>query len=563
MATLKDRVSVAGSDRAPLPKAHIAGPADPHERMQVSIIVRRRSSADAVTELSRDLGARQPRERQHLSRKEFASLHGAHPDDLEKIRSFAGEHGLEVTKVYPGQRRVVLAGTVAAFSKAFGVELARYEHPGGSYRGRVGPVYIPKDLAAVVEGVFGLDDRPQARPHFRAAKREDAAGKAATSYLPTQVAKLYDFPSGGDGNGECIGIVELGGGYRTADLKAYFARLGLPAPKIGSRSVDGAKNRPTGDPNGPDGEVMLDIEVAGAVAPKAKIVVYFAPNTDAGFLDAIASAVHDTVNKPSVISISWGAAEMEWTAQAMNAMDQAFQDAAALGVTVCCASGGRRLRGRRNRRARARRLPRFEPARARLWRHPSGGSRRHDQERGGLERRCERRRDRRRRQQSVRPARVAERRECTACRQPRRTCRAGRAGCRRRRRSGDRVRGARRRTAVRDRWNERGRPAVGRLDRADQSAAPIADRFRESAALSAGRAAGVPRHHGREQRRLPRATGLGPVHRARQPRRSEAAVSARRVVSLSCPIPLGLVYDGGGYGATGCQPLAQVLTYGK
>ncbi|HTO49272.1 MAG TPA: S53 family peptidase [Burkholderiales bacterium] len=340
MATLKDRVSVTGSDRAPLPKARITGPADPHERMQVSIIVRRRSSADAVTELSRDLGARQPRERQHLSRKEFASLHGAHPDDLEKIRSFADEHGLEVVKAYPGQRRVVLAGTVAAFSKAFGVELARYEHPGGSYRGRVGSVYVPKDLAAVVEGVFGLDDRTQARPHFRAARKEDAAGKAAaTSYLPTQVAKLYDFPSGGDGNGESIGIIELGGGYRTADLKAYFARLGLPAPRISSRSIDGGKNRPTGDPNGPDGEVMLDIEVAGAVAPKAKIVVYFAPNTDAGFLDAIASAVHDTANKPSVISISWGAAEKEWTAQAMNAMDQAFQDAAALGVTVCCASG--------------------------------------------------------------------------------------------------------------------------------------------------------------------------------------------------------------------------------
>src|SRR5207342_1945932 len=106
------RVSVAGSNRAPLPKASIAGPADPNERMQVSIIVRRRSSADAVTELSRDLGVRQPRERRHLSRKEFASLYGAHPDDLAKIRSFADEHGLEVVKTDPGQRRVVLAGTV-------------------------------------------------------------------------------------------------------------------------------------------------------------------------------------------------------------------------------------------------------------------------------------------------------------------------------------------------------------------------------------------------------------------------------------------------------------------
>lgn len=110
-------------------------------------------------------------------------------------------------------------------------------------------------------------------------------------------------------------------------------------PKVRSVSVDGGYNQPTGNANGPDGEVMLDIEVAGAVAPGAKIVVYFAPNTDAGFLDAIKTAVHDVRNKPSVMSISWGTAEVNWTSQAMQAMDQAFQDAATLGVTVCCATG--------------------------------------------------------------------------------------------------------------------------------------------------------------------------------------------------------------------------------
>jgi len=84
---------------------------------------------------------------------------------------------------------------------------------------------------------------------------------------------------------------------------------------------------------------MLDIEVAGAVAPKAKIVVYFAPNTDRGFLDAITTAVHDAANQPSVISISWGSAESNWTKQAMTNFDEAFQSAAAMGVTVCAASG--------------------------------------------------------------------------------------------------------------------------------------------------------------------------------------------------------------------------------
>ncbi len=143
---------------------------------------------------------------------------------------------------------------------------------------------------------------------------------------------------GATGSGQCIAIIELGGGLRRQDLAAYFTALGIPAPKVVAVSVDGAKSHPTG-PNGPDGEVMLDIEVAGAVSPGASIAVYFAPNTDRGFLDAVTAAIHDTVNRPSVISISWGGAESRWTGQAMQAMDQAFQDAALVGVTVLCAAG--------------------------------------------------------------------------------------------------------------------------------------------------------------------------------------------------------------------------------
>jgi len=150
--------------------------------------------------------------------------------------------------------------------------------------------------------------------------------------------KLYKFPNGLDGSGQCIGIIELGGGYRNADIKAYFHNLGLPVPHVKTVRVDGGKNLPT-NAESADGEVMLDIEVASAVAPKALIAVYFAPNTDKGFLDALTMAIHDTVNKPSVISISWGSAEKNWTAQAMASFDQALQTAAALGVTVCCASG--------------------------------------------------------------------------------------------------------------------------------------------------------------------------------------------------------------------------------
>jgi kumamolisin len=133
-------------------------------------------------------------------------------------------------------------------------------------------------------------------------------------------------------------LIELGGGYKTADLKAYFKTLGLAVPTVTAVLVDGGKNAPS-NANSADGEVMLDIEVSAAVAPGAKIAVYFTPNTDQGFIDAISTAVHDTTNKPSVISISWGGPESTWTAQSMTALDSACQAAAALGVTITVAVG--------------------------------------------------------------------------------------------------------------------------------------------------------------------------------------------------------------------------------
>jgi len=348
MATSMKRHPVLGSERTPLPGSRLVGAADPHERVLLTLLLRRKLTSPGIDSFIQDQAQPHGGAGQFLSREEFAHVHGADPADIGKIQAFAAAYGLTVVEIHPEQRRVVLSGTVAAVSSAFGVYLARYEHPRGNYRGRVGEVLVPEDISPIVRGVFGLDTRPQATPHFRVFNRPASrtggpsanANAAGTSYTPTQIAQLYDFPTDATGKGQCIALIELGGGYRTSDLRQYFTELKLPQqPSVQSFSVDGGHNAPTGDPNGPDGEVILDIEVAGAIAPAASIVVYFAPNTDAGFLDAIMTAVHDTHNKPSVVSVSWGSAESEWTTQATQAMDEAFQEAATLGVTVCCASG--------------------------------------------------------------------------------------------------------------------------------------------------------------------------------------------------------------------------------
>jgi kumamolisin len=289
-----------------------------------------------VTELAAGLS------KSSIGREEFARQFGAALDDITAVRQFANRHRLAVVAEDAARRTIVLSGTVAQFNSAFDVDLTIFEHDGGSYRGRTGPVHLPEELNGRVTAVLGLDNRPQARPYFRARPKTGnihwGAG-SSMSFTPLEVASLYNFPAG-TGKGECIAIIELGGGYRTADLKKYFLELGrFTPPSVTAVSVDHGRNHPTGDPNGPDGEVMLDVEIAGALAPLAKIVVYFAPNTDAGFIDAVTTAAHDAKNRPSVISISWGGPEFSWTPQAMTAFDQAFQDAAAMGITICVASG--------------------------------------------------------------------------------------------------------------------------------------------------------------------------------------------------------------------------------
>lgn len=331
---------LVGSERKPLPGANPVGPIDPNEQIEVTIYLRppvTSNLADTINEQAR-------KTRRPLSREEYNATQSAAPEDIAKVGQFAVAHNLTVVSTDPVRRRMVLAGSAEALSAAFATELQTYEHPGGRYRGRTGPLHIPLELDSIIVGVFGLDNRPQAHPHLQLLAAEAhplAADTNAryTSYSSLQIAQLYDFSTNSNGSGQCVAIIELGGGYTDSDLQVYFQQLGIPQPNVISVSVDGGQNAPQGTPDSADGEVALDIEVVGGIAPGAKIAVYFAPNTDQGFLDAVTQATHDTANNPSVISISWGAAEVYWTSQAMQAMDQAFQAAAVLGINVCCAAG--------------------------------------------------------------------------------------------------------------------------------------------------------------------------------------------------------------------------------
>jgi kumamolisin len=304
---------------------------------EITVLVRRRNSARSAL-ASESASARTARRAiRHIAPGEFVDSYGADPADLAAVARFGTVRHLTVVSTDPARRTVVLRGPLAALSAAFGVELSWYDWKGSRYRGHEQPVRVPNELAGVVEGAFGLDDLPRARPHVRPAT---AAAAPSAQLTAADVAGLYQFPSGLDGGGQCVGLIELGGGYLETDLRTYASALGLPAIEVTVVPVDGAANTPpTGEPDSSDAEVALDLQVLAGMAPAAKLAVYFAPNSDRGFLDVISTAVHDTAHRPSVVSISWGAPEVVFPAQVQQAFNEILADAALLGVTVCCSTG--------------------------------------------------------------------------------------------------------------------------------------------------------------------------------------------------------------------------------
>ena len=325
------KVSLKGTEHTPMPGARAIGPTSPHQLIEISVVLKNRQPLN----LAQHHG-------QILSYGDFARTYGADPNHIELIRQFARDNNLQVltTGDEVHRRTVTLAGTAADMEKAFDVELVGFEHPDGTYRSHTGPIQVPDNLASVVQGIFGLDNRPVVRPHFRMRSTNRAFGSRAstTTYTPLQVASLYDFPSNADGDNQTIGIIELGGGYRPADLQQYFQSLNLRTPPVRAVLVDHANNRPS-TPNSADAEVMLDIELAGSVANGASLAIYFTSNTARGFQDAFSSAVHDQLHTPSVLSISWGNPEATWTQQSMECFNQVAQEAALLGITIVAASG--------------------------------------------------------------------------------------------------------------------------------------------------------------------------------------------------------------------------------
>jgi kumamolisin len=324
-------------------------PFDPNTILSITVMVRRPLSDFGLTmrEYADQIIANRATK---LTRQEFSNNFSATEQDINQVLAFAEYFGMTVVESHADSATIKLSANVSILNSAFNIAIEQVIVNDQKYFGHSGPIGVPTELSEVVEHVLGLNSFTKPFKNGTVALKENTltvepnATPALSTITPIQAANAYKFPNfnGGD---QCIGIIEYGGGYSKSNLDLSFSAVGLTTPEVVDVSVNnGANNQYNSqypDALNYSAEVSADIFVAGCMVPRATIAVYFnnVAVFDAHFADPINIALHDTVNNPSVISISWSIAESLISAADVAAIDNVLAQSVILGKTICCSSG--------------------------------------------------------------------------------------------------------------------------------------------------------------------------------------------------------------------------------
>lgn len=320
---MSELVRLAGSERAK-PRGTFLRDAPGDTPIEITITLRPKAPLPAVVDPYAP----------PMTLEQIEAQHGASEADAELVENTLHSYGLETVERSLGARSLTMRGTVAQVEAAFGTKLALYRSDEyGEFRGREGDLKVPGAIQHVVTGVFGLDTRKVAR---RRRKSQRAAAAAGTNQgmMPTDLARMYGFGSA-TAAGQTVGILEFGGAYIPGDLNLFCRNVGIAMPTV---SATGPQ---TGPQDEATGEVMMDIQIAAAMARGANINVYFAHFTQKGWVNLLQNIVHGPGAKPNVISISYGVAEASksFSENGMKVIDGYFNELAQMGITICVSAG--------------------------------------------------------------------------------------------------------------------------------------------------------------------------------------------------------------------------------
>ncbi|MDI1442739.1 S53 family peptidase [Polyangium sp. 6x1] len=344
-----DRVDIKGSARPPLFGAVLRGDVSPDEIVTAVLCLRTPEGSPPLVETA----FRVVRTREPWSHERYAATYAASPDDLARVEAFAREHDLSVVDVHRAARAVTLRGTAGSFQAAFAVQLKRH-----AYRGEIdvtheAPLSVPTKLDGLILWVFLPRDAPLVHdsppPRRRAeappAPPAPAPDKPWRFHPPPRFAELYDFPTELTGEGVCLGVLSLYGGFSPDDMQVFFEGLGMRAPEI---LTVGPNRWATGHDAWANYEVSMDAQIAFSCAPGVRPVVYFSgargndDTTSHSYFKLFNAALFDTENRPSVLTLSAGLPEDlpgVWTRAEAERINELFIIAAILGITICLPSG--------------------------------------------------------------------------------------------------------------------------------------------------------------------------------------------------------------------------------
>ena len=360
---------------APYPRATTPAAADlgtarlvsGDQQLTVTVALPLRDTAGAQALLETTYTRGSASYRHFLSSQEFNERFGPSEATVAQVTKRFQSAGLQVTRASATLLKV--SGSTSAIETAFGVTLHAYEvaasagAPSYRYQAPAGAAEVPAEIASSVQAVFGLDTRPRFRPHIRHAD----VGKPIATKQPSSTPNTPDMPGlwtvadfaqyynvdplykeGILGKHRTIGIVTLAA-FTPSDAFAYWSSLGLAVNpnRIKIVPIDGGSGAPS-DASGSD-ETTLDVEQSGGIAPAANIIVYEAPNTEQGFVDAFAAAFDSNI--ADTVSTSWGQWEYlddtstavdpfsHRTVNALQAFNELFIQAALQGQSMYAAAG--------------------------------------------------------------------------------------------------------------------------------------------------------------------------------------------------------------------------------
>lgn len=269
-----------------------------------------------------------PSKRKYLDYKSFEDIF--QPDHKKHaLLSFAKKNKLKANysqekrhislKVKPEE--IIKKAPDTVLSKMKELQLAKNKLSAGSAKKTTDKTTDPGEL---LNGF--VKTHRASRPGMTKTLQEKNISTSGISAI--ELASLYNFPEG-DGTGECVGIMELGGKFDPKDLAAYFKSMDMDVPEI---EIVGT---PSKTPYNENLEVTADIEVLGALVPKAKLVIYYGTS----LLDAMRVILADSKNTPSVVSISWALSELQCSPTELSALNDACYEASLRGITLVAASG--------------------------------------------------------------------------------------------------------------------------------------------------------------------------------------------------------------------------------